>query len=435
MLSITAATLGGGSSFAIETGATLDISAGSFAGTIVFAGSGEVVFAHATAGIAPTFDFSSSGGTIDFADAQATSASISGSSLIIGDVGIFQLTGTLPGSASVAADGSVVVACFAEGTRILTADGEVAVERLRAGDRVALARSGETRPVRWVGHRRMDCRRHPRPQDVLPVRVKAGAFGPGRPHRDLVLSPDHAVHGSALVDGPDVLVPMRYLVNGATIVQEAAGAITYFHVELDRHDVLLAEGLPTESYLNTGNRSAFANGGGPVVLHADFSRRVWETQGCAPLVLEGAALAGLRRRLLERAMELGHGATADAGLRLEVDGAAVEPQAYGDTLYVGLPDGARELALLSRSFVPAEVETTACDTRRLGIAVAAVAFDEAPVALEGPRLLNGWHAIEGGWRWTDGAARLDVRGASPVMLRLAPVGAGRYWLAAVAQAA
>ncbi len=229
-----------------------------------------------------------------------------------------------------------------------------------------------------------------------------------------------------------MLVPVRYLVNGATIVQEAADAISYFHVELDRHDVLLAEGLPTESYLDTANRSVFANGGGPVVLHADFSRRVWEARGCAPLVLEGAVLAGLRRRLLERASELGHGATADAGLRLEVGGAAVEPQACGDTLYVALPDGARELALLSRSFVPAEVQAAACDTRRLGIAVA---FDEAPVALDGPRLLDGWHAAEGGWRWTDGTARLDVRVACLVMLRLAPVGACRYWLAAVARAA
>ena len=87
------------------------------------------------------------------------------------------------------------------------------------------------------------------------MRVKVGAFGTGRPRRDLVLSPDHAVHGSALADGPAVLVPVRYLVNGATIVQEAADAISYFHVELDRHDVLLAEGLPTESYLDTANRS------------------------------------------------------------------------------------------------------------------------------------------------------------------------------------
>jgi hypothetical protein len=58
-----------------------------------------------------------------------------------------------------------------------------------------------------------------------------------------------------------VLIPIRYLVNGASVVQELFGTVTYWHVEVHRHEVLLAEGLPAESYLDTGNRSAFANGG------------------------------------------------------------------------------------------------------------------------------------------------------------------------------
>jgi len=81
-----------------------------------------------------------------------------------------------------------------------------------------------------------------------------------------VLSPDHALFVERH------LVPVRYLLNGATIVQEAAGWVRYFHVELATHDILLAEGMPAESYLDTGNRSAFANGGTVAMAAPEFAR-------------------------------------------------------------------------------------------------------------------------------------------------------------------
>src|SRR5208282_2804454 len=81
--------------------------------------------------------------------------------------------------------------------------------------------------------------------------VRAGAIGAGVPHSDLWLSPDHSV----LFDGAHV--PVRHLINGASIAPSACRAVKYFHVELAEHGVLLAEGLPAESYLDTGNRSAF----------------------------------------------------------------------------------------------------------------------------------------------------------------------------------
>src|ERR1019366_10641252 len=62
---------------------------------------------------------------------------------------------------------------------------------------------------------------------------------------------------------PGVLIPIRYLVNGRSIAQEARDEVTYWHVELARHDILLAEGLPAESYLDTGNRDAFADNAAP----------------------------------------------------------------------------------------------------------------------------------------------------------------------------
>ncbi len=148
---------------------------------------------------------------------------------------------------------AVTLACFVTGTRIATGEGALAVERLRVGMRVRTQFAGLA-PVRWIGHREVDCRRHPNPSQVWPVRVRAGAFGEGRPGSDLWLSPDHAVFIG------DVLIPIRYLVNGKTVAQEPRDTVGYWHLELDRHDVLLAEGLACESYLDTGNRSAFANG-------------------------------------------------------------------------------------------------------------------------------------------------------------------------------
>jgi hypothetical protein len=90
-----------------------------------------------------------------------------------------------------------------------------------------------------------------RVEKVRPVRIAAGAFGADMPHRDLWLSPDHAV----LVE--EALIPVRYLLNGAGVAEVARGPAEYFHIELAAHGVLLADGLPAESFLDTGNRGVF----------------------------------------------------------------------------------------------------------------------------------------------------------------------------------
>jgi hypothetical protein len=146
----------------------------------------------------------------------------------------------------------VVLPCFCAGTRIATADGATPVEQLRSGDRVMLARGGLA-PVVWLGRKFITTDRHPRKSDVLPVCVSAGAFGDRVPDRDLLLSPDHAI----FVNGS--LIPVRYLMNGSTIAQRSLCEVTYYHVELAVHDVILADGLPVESYLDTGNRFGFAD--------------------------------------------------------------------------------------------------------------------------------------------------------------------------------
>jgi hypothetical protein len=142
-----------------------------------------------------------------------------------------------------------IITCFAAGTRIMTCDGPAAVENLQVGDLLQTI-SGALQPIVWVGVRTVRCTGHAQPARVMPVRVAADAFGPGLPSSDLYLSPEHAVFAEG------VMIPVHALVNGATIRQVAVEQVSYYHVELPQHDVLLAEGLPAESYLDTGNRHA-----------------------------------------------------------------------------------------------------------------------------------------------------------------------------------
>ncbi len=185
------------------------------------------------------------------------------------------------------------------GTKILTPRGEVAVEHLHEGDLVQTV-SGHSRAIRWTGGRRVEFHRRPNRQRILPVRIAAHAFGADRPKRDLLLSPDHPV----FVDG--VLIPIRHLVNGSSITQIQRHSITYSHIELLSHDVLIANGLPAESYLEAGARDAFAEGAAVFRLHPDFASPrhdyalLWELYGYAPLVVAGPELERVRHRLADR---------------------------------------------------------------------------------------------------------------------------------------
>jgi hypothetical protein len=144
--------------------------------------------------------------------------------------------------------------CFLIGTRILTPCGEVAVEDLTIGDLVETLNG--PLPVKWIGRRRFkkaSLSWHP---SVAPIRVARFALDDEYPHRDLHLSPKH----SLLVDG--ALVPVEHLVNGRSIApaeMDNRGIIEYFHIELETHEVVFAEGAPAETFLVTMGREGFAN--------------------------------------------------------------------------------------------------------------------------------------------------------------------------------
>ena len=191
----------------------------------------------------------------------------------------------------------ISLVCYCTGTAIRTPCGDRAVEALRPGDLVVTA-SGETRPIKWIGHRLVDCRKHPRPGDVWPVRITAHAFGENRPARDLLVSPAHAICIDVV---GEMLIPAGALVDGRTVSRQKVDRVTYWHVELETHDILLAENLPAESYLDMGNRGFFENAevvdlaagpDAPAPSHADF---------CRPYVAAGPILDAVRARLDVRA--------------------------------------------------------------------------------------------------------------------------------------
>jgi serralysin len=321
---------------------------------------------------------------------------------------------------------SPLMPCFVQGTRILTARGEVAVQALRAGEDRVITHDGRLAPVVWLGWRAFDPARHPRPLDVMPIRVRALAIAPGRPSRDLLLSPDHALalHGA--------FVPVRYLVNGATILrQDWHGRLAYYHVELDRHDVLLAEGLPAESYLDSGNRGAFADGAAATHLHPRFAPdaaaalEIWKHHACAPLLLDGPELIELRAALLRRAGKLGHAITEDPALRVMANDRPLPLLRTADRVRAHLPPRTPFVRLLSRSWTPLEMADVSADPRPLGIAVTGLRLGGRRLALNDARLEAGWRAPEPAWRWTGGDATVLTHGARVLEFRIAAV--GRYW--------
>ena len=160
---------------------------------------------------------------------------------------------------------------------------------------------------------------------MAPIRIERDAIADGMPHRDLLVSPDHAI----FVDGK--LICARQLLNGNTIHQERDNrAVHYYHVELEQHAVLLAEGLPAESYLDTGNKGFFANSGAPLVLHPDLTDETdyptREASSCVPFVTDEASVQPVWQRLADRAAAIGQAGsqrvtTTDADLRLLAVGA------------------------------------------------------------------------------------------------------------------
>lgn len=367
--------------------------------------------------VAPEGDQSTSAIALNGLTSASGGSIIEGTTIVLSNT---TLTPTQDGSGFVAdlpKDGqqfSTSVSCFATGTMILTSEGEVAVENLKVGD-LAITSSGEARKIRWIGHRHFKCRGFPQVNDVWPVHIQAGAFGPNLPNRDLQVSPGHGV-GVNVLD--EMLIPAVLLINGATIRQLPVDAITYYHVELETPDMIMANGLPAESYIDVGNRSSFISADSNVASLAFTEIPPAGIEWARPKVFDQCTIVrAVKERLAARAMAAGW----TLGNNLEsfhaiVDGLTMQPVMHEGKARFLIPASAKDVRLVATTSAPNVIEGTA-DGRPLGVAIDALVIDDAltgrrEIALDDPRLKGGFHGVEQGhkgiFRWTSGEVQLPA---------------------------
>jgi hypothetical protein len=288
------------------------------------------------------------------------------------------------------------VPCFLPGTHILTDKGEVLVEKLQVGDSIVTI-SGGRRRLCWIGQGHALATRGRR-SAATPLIVRKGALADNVPHCDLHITKGHALY----LDG--VLIPVEFLVNHRSILwDDRAQEVTVYHLELDVHDVLIADGAPAESYRDDGNRWLFQN-----------ANSGWDQPAkapCAPVLTGGDVVDAVWQRLLDRTGPRPHiPLTDEPDLHLLVDGRRLDAMHRDDGTYVfslcAPPDDVR---IASRSVVPQELGL-ARDARSLGVALRKIIVRQGTkfriAKANDARLACGFHYFEeaNDFVWTDGDA-------------------------------
>lgn len=271
---------------------------------ISFAGGASWSIAGNSAGLAggETIDGLTLSDQIDLTDFAATAESfVSGTGLVLQNAGgsvTLDITGSLTSASfSISSDGAQgtlireEVTCFARGTRIATAQGELPVEALEIGMEVKTLQGG-LRRIKWIGQRSYAAPFANNPR-VLPILIRAEAIAPGVPARDLMVSPGHAI----CIDGH--LIQALRLVNGISIKQlRKVERITYFHIELESHQVILAENCPAETFRGEYFRRQFENAAS---FQALYPGQAAPEAACLPELKQGFVLQDIISRLDARA--------------------------------------------------------------------------------------------------------------------------------------
>jgi Ca2+-binding RTX toxin-like protein len=156
------------------------------------------------------------------------------------------------GTSGTGTDAASMVVCFVRGTLIATADGDIPVEDLKVGDLVETLDHGP-QPLRWVGQRHLDARELTDNANLRPIRIRKNVVCAEKGVGDLVVSPQHRILVASKVaqrmfGNTEVLVPAKQLlaIEGVEIADDLED-VTYFHILFDQHEIVYANGVPSES--------------------------------------------------------------------------------------------------------------------------------------------------------------------------------------------
>ncbi|GBD57193.1 Hint domain-containing protein [Gluconobacter wancherniae] len=337
-----------------------------------------------------------------------------------------------------------VITCFLPGTLIATDEGDSPVEQVLVGDFVSATVGDQkvSREVIWVGSNHVQVR--PELSDDragYPVRILKNAISENVPFKDMLITSEHCL----CIDGN--FIPARMLVNGISIFYDKTiTSYDYYHIETAEHSVITADGMLTESYLDTGNRKSFQSDANVVRIGAGAPAvRSWSRDAAAPLVTARSIVEPVFRQIETRAKTQGIKTVSaapqlceDAELRLVTDkGHVIRKlrETDGVAMFM-IPSDVTAVSIISRTSRPSDTIGPFVDDRReLGVLIGEITLFDA---VETRRLdtpftdstLEGWDVLENSaCRWTNGKAALPLgqrRPHSIGMLAIRVLEAGPY---------
>ncbi|ARW10056.1 Hint domain-containing protein [Acetobacter ascendens] len=337
--------------------------------------------------------------------------------------------------------------CFLKDSLIKTENGSVPVQNIVPGEMISVFINGaeEQKEVVWAGTAHVVVNANlPEDQAGYPVRILKDAFAENVPCKDMLITSEHCL----FVEGS--FVPARMLVNSRSIYYDTTiTSYDYYHIETEKHSVIMADGILTESYLDTGNRRNFRQTG--KVIRIGGKQKNWQKDAAAPLGVQREFVEPIFQKIEERAKALGintHAAPKvlieDPDIKLITNnGATIYPFKKSDNTYsFMLPAGVKSVRVASRSSRPSDViGPFVNDRRQMGVAVGKIYFNSLRVLQQvtehlAPSKPEGWHDM--GWTdcaWTDGNAvlplhnimtskmgilSLEIRAAGPYVLHDQP---------------
>lgn len=341
-----------------------------------------------------------------------------GQTVTLNVIGV-QSSGYTLGTAS---DGNLLYeVCFLAGTLIRTPSGEKSVEQLSINDEAITydwaTKTEKTQKITWVGSKKTTVNPELSDDEAgWPVRVCKNAIAQGIPHKDLLVTSEHCL----FFEG--VFIPARMLVNNTSIYYDhTIASYHYYHIELENHSVIWSDGMLTESYLDTGNKSQFKQ-------HGDIVRLIAKPRGeaktsAAPLAVSTEIVEPVFQAIAARSHSTAEFSarsamsavttTTDPDLHLVTDaGLVIKParQTNEKVVFI-LPVGTETVYIASRSDRPSDAIGPFIDDRRLlGVLIGDMTLFETTQTIHLTDHLNttsleGWNNLEtNGTRWTSGHA-------------------------------